>query len=135
MRLPIGLISLLLLHFSSFAQAQNPTSHIWLHITMPHLDVIYNRETMRLDLKSTLLCIDNKVHQCGSQQKLQEGQSSMAHINAQEVSVNSNMMPKHWCSEEENLSAAAVAEFGQQWQSAEACHSVMQLACLMVKLK
>ena len=49
--------------------AINPTLHLRLHITMPHLNVIYNTQTTRLDLKLTLLCIDNKVHRCGSQRR------------------------------------------------------------------
>ena len=36
---------------------------------MPHLDVTYNGQTRRLDLKLDMLIIDNKVHQSGSQQK------------------------------------------------------------------
>ena len=60
-------VCLLLLHSSSFAQAINPTLHLWVHIAMPHLNVTYNTQTMRLDLKLTLLCTDNKVDQHRSQ--------------------------------------------------------------------
>ena len=43
--------------------AINPTLHLRLHITMPHLNVTYNTQTKRLDLKPTWLIIDNKIHQ------------------------------------------------------------------------